>query len=200
MQILIEKMKATTFFLVFLCSVPSFGQHVISIDDSLMYDSKFLSKLETGEYFKEQCQSVELENGLMILNTNDTIHFPRELELGKVEVFVGKNESYDLTFEVQRINNTTIKYRLEIIYLGKHQVVIKSEAFIEPYFFFGAESEEFEGSTYFVDEYQYIDGDCYFNVGIGETDSGIRMATIHGNCLGSLEDIDSEAFPRLRSN
>jgi len=190
-------MKIISAILLLFCSTHSLGQIEVSIDDSLMYDSDFLMKIRSNEYFKNTCKSIELLEGKMILNRNDTIHFPNELEIGKVNQFVGNNGSADISLSIKRINYTSIEFNFEFI---QNKEVLYSKdgvASIIPYFFFGSESDEFEGVLYLIDEYKLRDDDCYYTIGIGMPQKGITLASFDSDCLEKTLNLDSKELPKL---
>lgn len=168
----------------------------ISIKDSSGYSKHFLNTLKETNNLGH----ISLIDNMLILNNKDTAYFPTYPLLGKKTVLTAKKEELAIALTVERINQTTISYRLEMIEFGHASFKEEGKAIITPQFYIGSETDEnvLTGNTYPSYQYENTEGNCYTHIRIGkEARVNFLLAKIIKNCNGKLKDIDLDNFNTL---
>ncbi len=144
-------------------------------------------------------EKFELKDSLLIIN-NDTSYFPSTPAIEKQQTYTGKKDKISVAIHVQRLNYTTIKYRIEIIEDGKSSHYEAGVADLNAGFFLAAEIDEDDitGNAYPAAEFSFNASDkCYTIIRIG-FDKGKGMARLLKSCNQNIPDIILEDFPTLR--
>jgi hypothetical protein len=179
--------------------VPKVRTEKIIVKNAADYSENFINKLKGFE----GVNWVDLNGDLLILEQRDTISFPALPALKEKMVFTGKKGNLAVAVKLERINQTSIRYKIEMTEFGKTSEYFKGIADISPYFFMGDESDEDDetGLSYGATAYSNEEGDCYTNIRIGQLKAGddapLLMKLIK-NCNGKIREIDLADFPTLR--
>ncbi len=169
---------------------------ILFVKDSLDYSIDFLRDLE-----KSGVKGVKLIDNMFIGNGQDTSYFPEYPELKSKILFTGRKENIVIALTVERINQTTIDYKIEMVEFGKSSYNTTGQATINTGFYIGSEIDEneYSGNTYA--SVQYIDSKdtCFNYIRIGRDDHfGNRMmAKIIKNCNNKIRPVGLDNFPTL---
>lgn len=167
----------------------------ILAEDSSLYSSRFLQSLATPDH-----QSVYLEDSFMILGTSDTISFPNIPKLEQRATLTAIQDNLAIALHVERINYSSIRYRLELTEFGKTSIEKKGTADLHSHFYFGAESDVFSGTgeSYLSTEFSDKQDSYYTAIRLGRHPSSSRLlGKITCNCNGTIRDIDLSNFKTL---
>lgn len=170
--------------------------NVVFIKDRLDYSVTFLKEIE-----KSGMDNVSLVDNILILEDNDTIIFPHTPIIGKKTVLTGKKDELAISLTIERINQTTIYYKIEMVEFGNANYTYEGQADLHPRFYFGPETDEssVSGISYLSTEFSDEQDSCYTNIRLGrEEGSGpYLLGKIIKNCNGKLKDIELDNFPTL---
>jgi hypothetical protein len=165
------------------------------IKDSSDYSISFLNAMiESG------MDNVSLVDSFLILGPTDTVTFPQIPTVGKMTVLTAKKGELAIALTIERINQTTIDFKLEMIEFGKASYHYKGQADLSPRFYFGAETDEssLSGISYLSTEFSSSQDSCYTSIRIGIEDSRpYLLGKIKKNCNGKIMDIGLDNFPTL---
>ena len=168
----------------------------IFIKDSADYSTSFLNKMK-----KSGMKNVSLVDSFLILGQTDTVTFPQTPQIGKRTVLTAKKDELAIALTIERINQTTIDYKIEMVEFGNASYNHKGQADLNPRFYFGAETDEssLSGISYLSTEFSDSRDSCYTYIRLGrEEDSGpFLLGKIIKNCNGKLQDIRLDNFPTL---
>ncbi len=168
----------------------------IFIKDSSDYSTSFLKEMK-----KSRMNNVSLVDSFLILGATDTVTFPQTPKIGKKTILTAKKGELAIDLTVERINQTTIGYKLEMIEFGNASYQQEGQADLNPRFYFGAETDKssISGTSYFSTEFNDGQDSCYTYIRLGrEGDSGpYLLGKIKKNCNGKLRDIELDNFPTL---
>jgi len=171
------------------------------VDDEPKYSKAFLEKLnsappEMGEF--------ELKEGMLILNGEEEYSFPSVPEFDEKMVFTAKKDELAVAITLERLNYTTVKYKIEMTEFGNASKTEEGTADMSFYFFLGSESDEDKetGLSYTAHEFTSSKDDCNFSIRIGdaseEGESEKLLVKLIKNCNGEIRDIGLDDFPALR--
>ena len=168
----------------------------IIVHDSSDYSIRFLSQIE-----ESGMTNVILKGGLLILGSSDTVSFPETPEIGNRTVLTAMNDKLAIALTIERINYTSLEYKIEMVEFGQTTYIYKGYADLYPRFYLGSETDEstLSGISYLSTEYNDNRDSCYTYIRLGkEQDSGPHLlAKIIKNCNGKIQDIELDNFPTL---
>jgi hypothetical protein len=168
----------------------------IFVKDSSDYSTSFLNQME-----KSGIKNVSLVDSFLILGLTDTVTFPQIPKIGKRTVLTAKKDELAIALTIERINQTTIDYKIEMVEFGNASYNYKGQADLNPRFYFGSETDEssLSGISYLSTEFRDNEDSCYTNIRLGkEEDSGsYLLGKVIKNCNGKLRSIDLDNFPTL---
>ena len=173
----------------------------IFIDNDSYYSKKFISEISTTNGVK--IERIELKNGKMILNKNDTIFFPELPKLNQKVKFTGRKDNLAIALTINRINYTSIEYYIEIAEFGNSTINEMGIADIGGLFFLGSESDfdELSGESYFSTEFTNSNDSCYTNIRIRNVEDSPDkplLAKFNKNCNGKIMTSNLNDFPTLK--
>jgi hypothetical protein len=149
-------------------------------------------------------EKIELRDSLLILDGKEAHSFPSIPEKGRNITFTGVLDKLMIALHVERLNSTTVEYRIEMVEWGKGSHKLKGTAELPPGFFLPQEQEQDvhdpSGKTYAVVKFtDNREGDCPVEVRIGTEPFGqpYLLAKLHKSCNGNLPDLTSENAPLL---
>lgn len=166
----------------------------LTIKNASDYDANFIKELR-----QQPLGDVTLDGNLFIEDGQE-MSFPFYPKLKKKVVLTGKKDDLAITLTVERINQTTIEYNVEMVESGKPSHIAKGTASITATFYMGSETDENSetGMAYGADEYINMKGDCNTFIRLGKEDEkGRLLGKLIKNCNDKLEDIDLDSFPTL---
>lgn len=166
------------------------------IQDSSDYSISFLNAMtESGMI------GVSIVDSFLILGPTDTVVFPQIPVVGSKTTLTAVKDELAITLTVERINQTSIDYQIEMVEAGNTSYTYKGQADLHPRFYFGSESDEssISGISYGVTEFRDDKDSCYTVIRLGmEDESGpYLLGKIIKNCNGKLRGIDLDNFPTL---
>jgi len=169
------------------------------IDDELQYSKNFISFLRKVNGM----EIIEFKGGLMILNQKDSINFPEIPEINKKMVFTGRKQNLTIVLIINRINYTSIEFKLEMVDFGKTSKTETGVADLGGFFFLGSETDtdEITNVSYSSIQYSTTTDSCYTNIRIGNKEDSPEkslLAKIEKNCNGEIMTINLDNFPNLR--
>lgn len=168
----------------------------ISVKDSSDYSPNFLKEMEQTEM-----KQVSLADSFLILCQTDTIIFPQTPEIGKKILLTAVKDKLAIALTIERINQTTIDYKLEMVEFGNTSFNSQGQADLSPYFYLGAETDEssLSGVSYLSTQFNDNQDSCYtyIRLGKGEESGPYLLGKLIKNCNGKLKNIDLENFPTL---
>lgn len=168
----------------------------IFVKDSSHYSTSFLNAME-----KSGMKNVSLVDSFLILGPTDTVTFPRTPQIGKRTILTAKKNELAIALTIERVNQTTIDYKIEMVEFGNISYNYKGRADLNPRFYFGAETDEssLSGLSYLSTEFSDSQDSCYTYIRLGrEENSGpYLLGKIKKNCNGKIKDIGLDNFPTL---
>lgn len=168
----------------------------IFIKDSSDYSTNFLKEMK-----KSGMKNISLVDSFLILGQTDTVPFPQTPKIGKKTILTAKKDELAIALTIERINQTTINYRLEMVEFGNASFNYDGQAELSPRFHLGAETDEssLSGISYLSTQFSDSQDSCYTYIRLGkEEDSGpYLLGKLIKNCNGKLRNIDLEDFPTL---
>ncbi|MEE9406962.1 MAG: hypothetical protein V3V28_02685 [Polaribacter sp.] len=168
----------------------------IFIKDSTDYSSLFLKAIETA-----RMKTTALIDNFLILEENDTIRFPEIPSIGKKTILTAKQGQLDITLTIERINQTTIDYAIEMLEFGNVSYKSKGQADLSSHFYFGAETDtnSLSGMGYLSTEFRNNQDSCYTHIrlGIDENSGTYLLGKLKKNYNGKIKDIELNNFPTL---
>lgn len=173
---------------------PEKDKATIFIKDSSDYSSNFLAALE-----KSGMPSYALIDSFLIIES-DTIPFPAIPKMGKKTVLTAKKETLAIALTIQRVNQTTLDYRLEMVEFGKASFHYKGQADLSSYFYLATEMDEssLSGMTYSSIEFSDGQDACHVYIRLGKEEGRPHLlGKLIKNCNGKLRTIDLSNFPTL---
>lgn len=161
------------------------------------YSEKFVNGL-----VKQPYDTIVLMEDFMVMGGQDTISFPSIPELNKSVQLVGKKENKAVMIRVLRLNNTSIKYHIELVEFGNSSIEEDGIAELNTSFYLGSEIDisDYSGTAYDATEYtNYKEGDCYtiIRLGYDEDSGGLMLGKFIKNCNNDIDDITLDYFPTL---
>lgn len=156
------------------------------------YSENFISGLKNLGY-----KNFRLIDSLLIIDKKDSFVFSKSPKIGEQRTYIGSQDNITIKITVNRINYTTIDYRINMIESGKVAYNQSGKADIISTFFLGTETDEIErtGETYSVEE--FIDqktNNCYTKIRIGDDN---KCAKLVKNCNENIKDITLDNFTTL---
>lgn len=173
----------------------------ITIHNKNDYDTSFLNDLSTINF-----DSVTLIGNEMIVQRNNwknTIDFPDAPAIGQYKVFTARKENLAVALSIERINYTTIDYKVEMVEFGKANYTTKGKAHLNSRFFLGSEPAKNTNTGHMLYLTKFSSNDekegCYTTIGIGYQGESpnILYAILDKNCNDSLPDISNDNFKTL---
>ncbi len=168
----------------------------IFIKDSADYSISFLN-----EMIKSGMDNVSLVDSFLILSPTDTITFPQIPKVGEKKTLTAKKDELAIALMIERINQTTIDYKIEMVQFGNISYNYEGQANLMPTFYLGDETDEssLSGISYMSTEFSSNQDSCYIYIRLGkEEDSGpYLLGKIIKNCNGKIKNIDLNNFPTL---
>jgi len=149
-----------------LASDVAFPKKIEYIENRSDYSEEFIASLEM-----DQMNYQALIGNKLILSEGDTVYFPEEPKIGVPTKLTARSKGVAMALSIERINQSTIEYQLEITEFGKDSYFKDGQADLSAHFFFGSGREK---------------------------DSGpVLLGKIIKNCNGNLMDIQLDNFPTL---
>ena len=173
-----------------------FRNNAISVVDSSDYSIEFL------ESAARQLRShITLDSHLMIIDKTDTAAFPELPPFGRPYTLTRRSGDMAIALTVERINQSSIDYRIEMIEFGGPHIMETGQAHLRPTFWLASEVDVFDQTNtgYFSDEYADHKDSCYTYIRIGTLDvweHGL-LGKVNKNCNGELPDVDLNTFRTL---
>ena len=166
---------------------------VISVKDSADYSTRFLEEME-----KAEMKNVSLVDSFMILGKTDTVIFPQTPKVGTSTTFTAREGDLAIGLIVERINQTTIEYSIEMVEFGNASFNCKGKADLSPRFYFGSEIDQnsLSGNSYLSAEFIDREDTCYTFIRIGKEKHRL-LAKLKKNCNGKHKNIELDNFPIL---
>ena len=140
------------------------------------------------------------EDWMLIEGIPDTIRFPSAiLPLDTPVTFYGCREKRCLELQLERLNLTSIRYRLDAEKFGFGYGASEDTVFLSPTFMMASEVDEEEksGASYFSTEYTGESEGCQVAVRLGENDEGALVAKVIYQCPEAGKEISLEESPNL---
>ena len=174
----------------------STNENSIFIKDSSDYSISFLNAM-----INSGMDNVSLVDSFLILSPTDTVTFPQIPEVEKKTTLTAKKDELAIALTIERINQTTIDYKIEMVEFGNASYNYEGQADLIPRFYFGAETDEssLSGISYLSTEFSSNQDSCYTYIRLGkEEDSGpYLLGKIIKNCNGKIKVIGLDDFPTL---
>lgn len=173
----------------------------ITIHNKNDYDTSFLNDLSTINF-----DSVTLIGNEMIVQRNNwknTIDFPDIPPLGQYKVFTARKDNLAVALSIERINYTTIDYKVEMVKFGKANYTSNGKAHLNSRFFLGGESARNTNTGHMLYLTEFSSNDegegCYTTISIGyqAENPDILYAVLDKNCNDSLPSISNDSFKTL---
>lgn len=167
---------------------------IITMQSDLDYSADFLKKLT----YIGIAKNIELADSFIILEKKDSFVFPQPLPKGKWTNFVASKQGYLYSLDISRANYTTLDFNFELR-KGRQTIdQLKGKADLNPGFVLGSESDDdaTTNSSYMVDEYYFEQGDCSFNIRIGN-DEGVKKVKLIKQCKSGKYNIALNDCPIL---
>jgi|GEM_PF-4650241 len=161
------------------------------------YSADFLENLED----LRKSFSIRLDGDKLIAD-GDTVLFPELPKKNEPLQFTGRKGDLVVSLIVERVNYSSVSYKLELVEFGKANHTSEGIASINAGFFLGSESDEssFTGMGYLCDEYIANTKGCSTHIRIGrESDEpkGRILGKVESNCNGKLKAITLDNFPTM---
>ncbi|MGB1247457.1 MAG: hypothetical protein ACPG4Z_01125 [Chitinophagales bacterium] len=121
--------------------------HVDNLDD---YSDEFIEEMR-----EISLPSLELKGDMMIVE-NDTQYFPQHPTIGEYQVYTALQDTLAIALSIERLNYTTIEYKLEMVKFGEASYEEEGLAELSPNYFFIVEDSKFK---YKEDKYFYVIND-----------------------------------------
>ncbi|WP_264791722.1 hypothetical protein [Aureispira anguillae] len=171
----------------------------IHIDNKNDYSETFISDLKTIKGLKR----ADLKGNRMILNEKDTFYFPPILKQKKRIVLTARKDNLAIALTIQQINQTSIKYQLEMVEFGKTSTIRKGIANLSAFFFLASETNTYEktGVGYLATSFSDKSKSCLTEILIGNMDDAPNkpfLVKLTANCNQGIRDINLKNFPTLR--
>lgn len=165
----------------------------IFIKDRSDYSTRFLKEMA-----KSGMSNVSLIDSFLIFGQTDTVSFPEVPRIGRRTILTAKKDHLAIAVTVERINQTTIDYRIEIVEFGNAGYTYEGQADLHPGFHFGAEVDENDitGMAYLSFEFSNSNDTCNTSIRLGEDEHRL-LGKIKKNCNGKIRDIELDNFPML---
>lgn len=171
-------------------------ESAIFIKDSNDYSARFLAEIAKSEQ-----SAISLIDSLLIIEEKDTITFPQVPKIGKSTVLTARKDDIAIGLTIERINQTTIDYRIEMVEYGMASYKFTGRADLSAKFYLGSEMDEssFSGNAYFSAEFCDDRDTCYTCIRLGtEEGSGqYLLGKLIKNCNEQKRDIELDNFPTL---
>lgn len=168
----------------------------IFIKDSSDYSSSFLNEMK-----RSGMKNVSLVDSFLILRPADTVTFPQTPQIGKRTVLTAKKDELAIALTIERINQTAIDYKIELVEFGNASFNYKGQANLNPRFYFESETDEssISGISYLSTEFTDNQDSCYTYIRLGreEVSGPYLLGKIKKNCNGEIQDIGLDNFPTL---
>jgi len=168
----------------------------IFVKDSADYSAAFLKELKASGM-----KDLSLVDSFLILGPRDTVSFPQIPKISQMTVFTARKGDLAIALTVERINQTTIDYKVEMVEFGKARHISKGKADLNIGFYFGAETDENTrtGTSYLSTQFIDQNDSCYTFIRIGSEDESNRylLGRLIKNCNGKIIDIGLDNFPTL---
>ncbi|GAB5464687.1 MAG: hypothetical protein Kapaf2KO_01230 [Candidatus Kapaibacteriales bacterium] len=174
----------------------SLSNKSIYVKDSNDYSKAFLKEIEVSGL-----DDIYLIDSILILSRKDTVIFPREPQIGEITVLTAKKNDLAVALTIQRINQSTIDYKIEIVQFGSTNYSYEGQADLNAQFYLGAEIDisSLSGMSYHTTEFSDNQDSCYTYIRLGKDESSgsFLLGKIQKNCNGSINDIRFDNFPSL---
>ena len=169
----------------------------VSVSDPSQYHSAFLEELRATSLYP----GITLqEDWAMVDGLPDTTYFPSTiLPLNTPVTFSGCREKRCLELQLERLNLTSIRYRLNAEQYAAGYGYSEDTVFLAPSFLMASEVDEEEksGASYFSTEYTGESNGCQVAVRLGENDEGELVAKVLYRCPEGKKEISLETGPNL---
>ncbi|PHR47043.1 MAG: hypothetical protein COA32_08965 [Fluviicola sp.] len=167
--------------------------NTIYIKDSSDYSTRFLKEMA-----KSGMSNVSLIDSFMIFGQTDTVTFPEVPRVGRRTILTAKKDHLAIALTVERINQTTIDYKIEMVEFGNAGYTYEGQADLYHRFHLGAEVDENDmtGGAYLSYEFSDLSDTCKTVIRLGE-DEHYLLGKIIKNCNGKIRDIELDNFRML---
>lgn len=159
------------------------------------YDWEFLEQLMPNR--KEQWHLVD---SMLIDGEGDTAFFPIDPPKGKRFVLTGRTGERVVALTVERINYTSIEYRLEFVEFGKSSFTESGTATLHPRFYLGAETFEntYNGTGVIANQFTDIRDAFEVTIKLGrDGETPYLLGEVQYNTYDSVNSNPLEGFPTL---
>lgn len=160
------------------------------------YHSNFLVELE--KIAVEMGTVIELDGNMANIG-GEKIQLSVLKNIGETKKLKGSNNQYTVDLEITAENYTTLQYTA-IVKAGEKTTTIAKQVYLSPHFFLGAESIEdpATGVSFLATKYSNEDGDCYYDVTIGEAEDNNKLKGLFtSNCNGKIGALEGDNTPFL---
>lgn len=168
----------------------------VFIKDSADYSIHFLEEMD-----RQGMHDLSLVDSFLILGPTDTVNFPQIPAIGTQTTLTAKQGELAIALTVERINQTTIKYQIEMVEFGKASHNYQGQAHLNPHFYFGSETDEssLSGIFYLSTEFTDSKDSCYTYIRLGreEASGPYLLGKLIKNCNGKIRNIGLDSFPTL---
>ncbi len=169
---------------------------IVTVNNASDYSENFISGLKELHSYSE----FKLITNYMVINKQDTVYFPAYPKINKKVVLTAVKEGLAIALTVQRINQTSIKYKLEMVEFGKANFKSEGIAEISPAFFLESKTaaNALTGNLYVFNSFLDNNKDCNTEITLGkETNVNYLLARIIKNCNGKIKDINLDNYTSL---
>lgn len=134
---------------------------------------------------KSGMSNVSLIDSFLIFGQTDTVTFPKVPRIGRSTILTAKKDHLAIALTVERINQTTIDYKIEMVEFGNAGYTYEVQADLHPGFHFGAEVDENDltGMAYLSNEFWDLNDTCNTSIRLGEDEHSL---------LGKIKKIVTE--------
>lgn len=159
------------------------------------YSLEFIEALEQESGYK----TIHLVDSLMILDSQDTVLFPIYPAVGELVELKRVKDNLTVSVQVKRVSQSTVQYRTELLETGKEVNREEGRADLNPFFFFGAESDANDslGTNYSCTEFARVRDSCETVIRIGRDEQNKYVGKLVKNCNGKVRVLGLDDSPTL---
>ncbi len=169
---------------------------IVVVNKAYDYGENFIKGLKGLHSYSE----FKLITNYMVINKQDTVYFPAYPKINKKVVLTAVKEGLAIALTVLRINQTSIKYKLEMVEFGKANFISEGIAEISPAFFLEPKTaaNALTGNLYVFNSFLDNSKGCNTEIRLGkETNVNYLLARIIKNCNGKIKDINLDNYTSL---
>lgn len=171
----------------------------VSMEDSSMYSVDFVNELDSN--FQNIYSNIALEDDYLILDKNDTVYFPTKPEIGRIYDLKSSNKMWISELTIERINQTSISFKVAFTDRLKYTFVEKGIATLKPSFMLSSETEDINGELYYL---VYIEEEGKRNIairlGVDKSTNNLLLARIAIKGIDRCSIIELDKLPTYRED